>query len=180
MEIISIFAPYLYAIQYKDEEGDCYTSLLNDWQDVEFRKEFYEKHNSFIKNNSYIAVNSLEEFSDKVYRYSTDFDEGLEKANDKNSLNEVFDILSLNEYTYELHSKQKAKNNFLRIYCIKVEDIYIITGGAIKLTQKMQEHPLTRLELKKLENVKYFLKESEIIDEESFYAYLIEQEYHDQ
>ncbi|MGI9526721.1 MAG: hypothetical protein ACR2MS_06405 [Weeksellaceae bacterium] len=179
MKIVSIFAPYLYAIQYEEEKDDCYTSVINDWQDVEFIKVFYENHLSSIIDNPYISVNTFQEFWEKVYRYSSEFDESLEKANENNLLNEVFDILSLNEHIYELHAKQKAKKNFLRIYCIKVEDIYIVTGGAIKLTQKMQDHPLTYSELRKLENVKHFLKDFQIIDEESFYAYLIEQDYHD-
>ncbi|MXV38310.1 hypothetical protein GO491_06410 [Flavobacteriaceae bacterium Ap0902] len=179
MKIVSIFAPYLYAIQYDNAEEDVYTSLLNDWNDVEFRKEFYEEHLIYIQDNPYIRARNIQEFSNKIERYATDFDESLEIASETNSLNEIFEVLSVNENFYELHSKRKAKNSFLRIYCIKVESAYIITGGAIKLTQKMQGHSLTNEQLKKLEEVKEFLKNKQITDEDSFYAYLLEQEDYD-
>ena len=34
---------------------------------------------------------------------------------------------------------------------------YVITGGAIKLTQEMKDHPDTKLELQKLNMVKEYL-----------------------
>jgi len=44
--------------------------------------------------------------------------------------------------------------------------MYLITGGAIKLTDSMQEREHTRRELDKLERCKQFLKEEGIIDED--------------
>jgi hypothetical protein len=44
--------------------------------------------------------------------------------------------------------------------------MYIITGGAIKLTDKMEEREHTLKELKKLETCKQFLINEGIIDEE--------------
>jgi hypothetical protein len=44
--------------------------------------------------------------------------------------------------------------------------MYLISGGAIKLTDNMQEREHTQKELVKLEKCKQFLKESGIVDED--------------
>jgi hypothetical protein len=49
----------------------------------------------------------------------------------------------------------------------------LITGGAIKMTQTMQEHPDTSNELKKLNKVRDFLIEKNITFEDAFYDFII-------
>ncbi len=44
--------------------------------------------------------------------------------------------------------------------------MYIITGGAIKLTDNMEERPHTLAQLKKLDSCRQYLKELGAIDEE--------------
>lgn len=175
MKIVPIFVPTLYAIHYDNEEEDIYSKMLNAWQDVIFIKEFYETNLAYIVENRFINAKDLKEFQQKIYNHAVDFDIRLEEANKNESLNEHFEVLYSNERIYELHSKRKAKIQFLRVYGIKIEDTFIVTGGAIKLSQTMQEHPLTKLELVKLENVKQFLIDHQITDEDSFYDYLTEQ-----
>lgn len=51
---------------------------------------------------------------------------------------------------------------------------YIITGGAIKLTLKMEERDHTRFELDKIERVRNFLLNEHIIDDDSFIDYIAE------
>ena len=61
----------------------------------------------------------------------------------------------------------------MRIYAIKLTTgVYIITGGAIKLTLKMDEREHTREELRKLELVRSFLLNENIIDDDSFVEYI--------
>ncbi len=81
--------------------------------------------------------------------------------------------------TRMLLGKEKArlKNtpkhaSWLRIYAIKLEPgIYIITGGAIKLTRTMQEREHTLVELARMEKVRNFLLENDIVDMDSFNDY---------
>ena len=76
--------------------------------------------------------------------------------------------------------KEKAKlkrikrhSSWLRIYAIRLsEGVYVITGGAIKLTLKMEEREHTRQELVKLEQVREFLLSENIIDDDSFVEYM--------
>ena len=65
--------------------------------------------------------------------------------------------------------------SWLRIYAIKLEPgIYVITGGAIKLTRTMQEREHTLVELARMEKVRNFLLANDIPDMDSFRDYLAE------
>jgi hypothetical protein len=66
-------------------------------------------------------------------------------------------------------SKQKASKRWLRLYAIKIEaNHYVITGGAIKLTHKMQEKEHTQKELVKLEKCRNYLQSQDVFDTDSF------------
>ena len=53
----------------------------------------------------------------------------------------------------------------MRIYAIKLDkDVFVITGGAIKLTRTMQERAHTQRELERLERVRNFLLEEGAVD----------------
>ena len=59
-------------------------------------------------------------------------------------LNEFFANLYNNEYKIISLQRQKAKQNWLRLYALKItqvdmQDIYVITGGIIKLTQNRED-----------------------------------------
>lgn len=77
-------------------------------------------------------------------------------------------------------TREKARNwdrdrhaSWLRVYAIRVEkDVFIITGGAIKLTHEMQDRPHTQLELEKMNQCKDYLKELGIVDQEGFIDYI--------
>jgi hypothetical protein len=57
-------------------------------------------------------------------------------------------------------AKSKTRRNpKLRIYAVRIgENTYVVTGGAIKLTNRMDERPHTQRQLRKLISVKDWLK----------------------
>jgi hypothetical protein len=60
----------------------------------------------------------------------------------------------------------RNRNSWLRLYAIKLgKNVYIITGGAIKLTKTMGEREHTRFELTKLKKCQDYLKETGVCDE---------------
>lgn len=66
-------------------------------------------------------------------------------------------------------------SSWLRIYAIKLaKGVYVVTGGAIKLTATMQEREHTAAELAKLEKVRDFLLAEKIVDNESFIEFITE------
>ena len=77
-------------------------------------------------------------------------------------------------------TREKARNwksqnhpSWVRVYAIRIEtDIFVITGGAIKLTPLMQDREHTKVELDKLNRCKEFLKSNGIFDQDSFIDYV--------
>lgn len=73
-------------------------------------------------------------------------------------------------------TRRKARNwnrdkhaSWLRIYAIRLEaNVYVVTGGAIKLTHLMQDKEHTAMELDKLNRCKAFLKANGVFDKDSF------------
>lgn len=174
MKIRSIFAPYLFACQFDENDEDEYTKAIFQWNDVQHLKTFYEENRTFIENNRYFPVHSIEDFVDYISECITEFDKILAKATEEDTLDEHFEFLSKVGNTFEILPKLKSKHFVLRFYGIRVENIYLITGSAIKLTQEMKDHPSTNKELKKLEDALYLLKEYSISDEDSFFDYMVE------
>lgn len=65
--------------------------------------------------------------------------------------------------------RKERHPSWLRLYAIKLDKgMYLITGGAIKLTFHMDEREHTRRELQKLEKVRAFLMEQQVFDADSF------------
>lgn len=57
----------------------------------------------------------------------------------------------------------------------KVESrLYVVTGGAIKLTRTMQEWEHTLSELVKMEKVRQYLVDNNVIDDDSFTDFINE------
>lgn len=97
-------------------------------------------------------------------------------------LNKIFRHLENSRTSEMLLGKEKARQlntprhvSWLRVYAVKLEPgIYVITGGAIKLTRTMQEREHTLVELARMEKVRRFLLDNGIADKDSFVDYLNE------
>ena len=97
-------------------------------------------------------------------------------------LSRLFRPLDNNQTSDFMLQKEKARlkrtighSSWLRLYAIKLTPgVYIITGGAIKLTATMQEREHTRKELVKMDKVRRYLLEENIIDDDGFIDYMSE------
>lgn len=97
-------------------------------------------------------------------------------------LSKLFRPLDNNQASDAMLQKEKARlkrelghSSWLRLYAIKLTaGVYIITGGAIKLTATMQEREHTRKELVKIDKVRRYLLEEGIIDDSGFIDYINE------
>lgn len=69
----------------------------------------------------------------------------------------------------QLKAYGTSSNSFLRIYAIRYGNAYIITGGAIKLTDQMKDRAHTKAELYKLDLVRDYLDKKR---EEAEFVYL--------
>lgn len=97
-------------------------------------------------------------------------------------LSKFFRPLDNNQSSDLMLQKEKARlkrklghSSWLRLYAIKLSPkVYVITGGAIKLTATMQEREHTRKELIKIEKVRRYLLDEGIVDDNGFIDYIQE------
>ena len=129
---------------------------------------------------SYFKVTSVNEAIRDTIEDSERLEEIIMDISPDADLDRLFRPLENYRTSDMLLGKEKARlkrtmrhSSWLRIYAIKLADgVYIVTGGAIKLTFKMEEREHTRKELEKLEKVRSFLLNENIIDDEGFAEYV--------
>ena len=170
MKLVSIFGENLFAIKYESEEKDEFARLFELWQDAEYLEQFFDTHKADLQNGFWGDI-SVEGAIFETYDYAENLEQRLLKLS-KQSTNVLLD--GLDELFKPLHNSQsriftlnksKAKETWLRIYALRVDtNVYIITGGAIKLTLKMNERTHTIRELQKIESCRTFLLSQGIID----------------
>lgn len=165
MEIVTIFEGTLYAFHYDNEEENEYIRLMQLWLNVNYLREF-AKQNSILDVKNF--VETIPAIAEKIQRLLHEID------TKGKSLETLFEPLSNKELEERL-PKEKMKRGVLRIYAIRIgSNCYIITGGAIKQSQTMQEHFTTNDELSKLDKAKQYLKSNGIVAMDSFYDFLNE------
>ncbi len=173
MKIRPIFADRLLAFVH-DDQTDEFERLFDCWQDPEFLNDFFIENESDLKSGFFeedITIkaaifrtrNEAKKLEKKLIDLST---------NENYSLNSIFKPLN-REIRFGKFEKTKAygelRNSWLRIYALKIDSgIYIVTGGAIKLTQRMSDRAHTQLELNKMQRCLDYLKEIGIYDIEGF------------
>lgn len=176
MKITGTFAVVestLYSISF-DEKEDEFRRAFNNWQDPEYLENFFEEHKKDLENGIYKHL-SVEDAVEKTIGESGKFEQKIRiAAKQKNpdaSLtleNDIFIPLHKNVYDNE-HIQSKAygirHQSWLRIYAIRLaENVYFITGSAIKLTKDMNP-PHLQVELTKLKLAAQYLKGEGIIDD---------------
>jgi len=170
MKIIRIFGDNLFSIKYAGEEKDEFSRLFELWQNPEYLETFFEKHKSDLENGFWGSL-SIEKAMYKTFLQASEFERiflGVSKEKPLGqikSLEEVFSPLHNSQYYNLTLLKSKARRRWLRLYGLRVEnDIYLITGGTIKLTRRMQEREHTKNELVKIEKCRRYLIDHGIVD----------------
>lgn len=168
----------LWAVRFDGESENELSKLFAKWNDVNWLRSF------FIENiddlNSYFKITDITQAVKDTIEDSDQLECVLLDLSPEADLSMLFRPLNNNEMSDAMLQKEKARlkrrlkhSSWLRLYAIKlVSGVYIITGGAIKLTATMQEREYTRNELIKLEKVRRYLLEENITDDTGFMEYL--------
>ena len=147
----------LWAVRFDGESENELSKLFAKWNDVNWLRSF------FIENiddlNSYFKITDITQAVKDTIEDSDQLECVLLDLSPEADLSMLFRPLNNNEMSDAMLQKEKARlkrrlkhSSWLRLYAIKlVSGVYIITGGAIKLTATMQEREHTRNELIKLE-----------------------------
>ena len=153
------------------------TSILGQWNDVVWLRNFFKANledlTSYFKITDvnqaiYDTIDDSERIQCLIMDISPEADlDKLFRPLDNSRTSEMI----LGKEKARLHNTPKHAS-WLRIYAIKLEPgIYVITGGAIKLTRTMQEREHTLVELARMEKVRRFMLDNNIMDKDSFDDY---------
>lgn len=180
MEFSRIIPGYdhLWAIKYEEKDTDELSQLFRQWSNLNYLLDFFlaninDLHNFFHIEKVSDAIRDTMEDAQELERLILDFPY-------TERLDGLFHPLSLSDNRMHEMTREKARNwnraqhpRWLRIYAIRIEpNVYIVTGGAIKLTAKMQDREHTQIELNKLNSCRNFLKQNGVFDQNSLMDFL--------
>lgn len=175
----------LYAVRYNDNVSDEFKRLFEAWSDVEYLESFFEEHKADLQKEFYNNI-SIEDAIFQTLDEASDLEQELieiaenGKTNNNENLQTIFKPLynqDKNKHPIPEHQKSKVygsnHKSWLRLYAIRIEkNVFIITGGAIKLVLEMRDRDHLKDELDKLDKVKEFLIEEGIVDNDSIVEFL--------
>ena len=170
----------LWAVRYDDCFDNVLDSILGQWNDVTWLRSFFKQNIDDL--SSYFKITDVNQAIYDTIEDSERLQCLIMDISPDANLDSIFRPLENSRTSEMLLGKEKARlhntprhASWLRIYDIKLEPgIYIITGGAIKLTRTMQEREHTLVELARMERVRRFLLENDIADKDSFMEFLNE------
>ena len=168
----------LWAVRYEDNEENALYRLFDQWNDVAWLRDFFKENLNDL--TSYFKITDINQAIYDTIEDSEVLQCLIMDISPDANLEKIFRPLDNSRTAEMLLGKEKArlKNqtkhpSWLRIYALKLSTgIYIVTGGAIKLTATMQERKHTLEELQKMEKVRQFLLNENIVDEDGFAEYL--------
>lgn len=168
MKILPIFGKNFKSIQFTGESQDEFHRVFSQWNDPEFLEEFFELNRNDLSSWSM----NIETAIVKTLQFAEEFENKFKSLESKYSRDDI--VTELNELFEPLHAQssssiitsKKIKFNWLRIYALRLDkEVYIITGGTIKLTKAMQDRRHTNVELRNLKSCKDNLLRLGIINE---------------
>ncbi|TLU98886.1 hypothetical protein [Dyadobacter luticola] len=166
IELVQIVPEHLYAVRYEGNEQNEYDRIFDSWDDIEYLDQFFT-YNADDLLTPFYDFCTIEEAVSKTLIEASKFDDRLFKAASNGQFSvEMADIFKPLVQSIKRGGKweeSKAygpeRKSWLRLYAIRTSyDVYVVTGGAIKLTRKMEDREHTRIELKKLNVVAQFLR----------------------
>jgi hypothetical protein len=183
MKIVPIFAEEktqgLFSVHFEGEPESEIIKAFHYWFDIGYLHKYFTTHQHDLNSGYYGENLSTQQAISYTREEAYELFENLKKLavsgkikNDK-SLSLAFRPLHNGDYSPKELQKQKAKSTvhkkWLRIYAIKIApNTFIVTGSAIKLVRTMNERPHLQKELQKLEDVKNYLKDLNICDQDDF------------
>lgn len=170
----------LWAVRYDGDDDNILQKIFEQWSNPIWLVDFFTENISDLE--SYFKITDLNRAIFDTIDDSNELQCLILDITPDADLDKIFRPLENNRTNEIVLGKEKAKlrnrprhASWLRLYAIKLEPgCYIITGGAIKLTQKMEERSHTLQELRKMEQVRNLLVEVGVVDNVGFSEYVSE------
>lgn len=176
MEIEKIFHNHIYSIKYDNHSQNEYDRLISIWNDWDFVFDFLEKNKQYLSNDIWKKTPTPEEAAEQIFNEAAEIEctfNSLFKntiRGKKPDFDNHFQPLG-GKYGYTIfHCPMKSygrkqKPAFLRLYAIKLEmNTYLITGGGIKLNDKIENSPDLDHVITEIDAVSAWLTSQGIID----------------
>ena len=171
MEFVKILEDgRLWAVMYEGERDNCFDALFSKWYDMKWLKGFFMENLSDL--SAYFRITDVYQAVAETMEDATRLECLMLDLSPDADLDTLFRHLENYRASEMLLGKAKAKggrghghNSWLRIYAIRLDPgVYLVTGGAIKLTSTMEERSHTFAELARLELVRNYLLDNGIYD----------------
>jgi hypothetical protein len=181
MKIVRIFGPGqskeegegLWSLEYEGRALNEFERLLDCWQDPEYMYSFCREHIADIQKkfgcaiDAESAANELMDEADELLTLLVrlakrqQFDGILQHVfRPLNNFETNITVLQLSKASTKTKDRREPK---LRVYAVRMgENSYLVTGGAIKLTDRMEDRDHTKKELARLKLVRDWLKKEGI------------------
>jgi hypothetical protein len=181
MKIVGIFGVVshsLLSVQFESEESDEFDRVFTKWNDVVFLEQFFEDNINDLQSGFFGGI-SVEEAISHTIDEASKLDAHIKRIAERGLYDSdlalqdlVFTSLHKNDFTIK-HLQSKAYgqtyHSWLRLYAIRIsKNLYVVSGGAIKLTKTMNGIPHLEDELKKLIATQEYLKEIGLFDEDDY------------
>lgn len=176
MKFVKILDNYdhLWAVKSDDRQFDKLTDLFDKWNNIEYLLGFFTANFDDLKD--FFHIERLSDAISDTLEDAADLEELILDFPYTENLDDLFKPLGITDTRMAELSREKARNwnrqrhpSWLRVYAIRLDpNIYVVTGGAIKLTRTMQEREHTQTELNKLNRCKAYLKANNVFDKDSF------------
>ena len=181
MKIVAIFAVEnnsLLSVQFDKEESDEFTLLFDKWNDIEFLEQFFEDNKADLQSGFFGNI-SIEEAVFRTIEEAEMLEQHIRTVAQKGKLNPeesrldlLFSPLHKNDYSTQLLQSKaygQGRRTWLRLYAVRIaENLYVVSGGGIKLTATMNDRPHLIRELEKLKVPQRYLKEIDLLNEDDY------------
>jgi hypothetical protein len=147
---------------YNEDKGVSeFENIFDEWTNPEKVYEFFRTHQDDLQN--YTIDEAVNRTFDDACALEDKFYDVAE--NDDEQLQTLFKPLFNTQYRLTEFQRSKAygelRRSWLRVYAVRLEaDKYIVSGGAIKLTDAMQDRPHTQEQLDRLTKLRDYLLEN--------------------
>lgn len=170
----------LWAVHYDNEQFNTLAMVFEQWNDMGFLQKFFTEN--FEDLQSYFKITNVNQAIFDTIDDSEELECLIMDISPDANLDELFRPLENSRASEMMLGKEKTRlrnrprhASWLRLYAIKLSaGMYIITGGSIKLTRTMQERAHTLAELQKMEKVRQYLIDNNVLDDDSFIDFIKE------
>ena len=139
---------------YDTSEGiSAFRKIFKLWNDTDYLFKFFQANendlNITVEDAILKTISDAEKLEEQLHVIA---------KSSKTQLDSIFKPLHRNDYIRKRFQHSKAygriKKSWLRIYAIRINpELYVVTGGAIKLTKTIQERSHTKEQYQILKDV---------------------------